>query len=184
MLTLSADCEIGGIKLSEDVTERLASYMEDMGVKFAEQVGIVHRRSVFQILIRILRLCPVDTGRLRGSWTTMMDAFGSNTYTKYKDSPSIGGGEPPKTPGKGFSDLAFNQGKSAGEFVDDYLRTTVGTNVVYADVVNSRNGYLTKGLVWGDTRYTANMEAFLEATALKEAVFNPITADNDGQAGS
>ena len=28
------------------------------------------------------------------------------------------------------------------------------------------------------------VEAFLEATALKEAVFNPITADNDGQAGS
>lgn len=185
MLTFSSlneDAYISGIQMSDDVTERLAAYIEEMGVQFAEKVNIVHRKSVFQILIYLMRLCPVDTGRLRGSFTTFMVANGFNGFSKYQEQPAIGG-EDKDYKKKGFSILEFNKGRDAGEFVSAYLATSIGTNVVYAGKVNNDNGFLTKALIWGDARYSKNMEAFLQATALREAVTDPIASDDDGQGG-
>ena len=180
--TLKQEMYISGIRLEGDVIERLATYIEEMGVQFAEKVNIVHRKSVFQILIYIMRLCPVDTGRLRGSFTTFMVANGFNGFSKYQEQPAIGG-EDKDYKKKGFSILEFNKGQDAGEFVSAYLSTSIGTNVVYAGKVNNDNGYLTKALIWGDARYSKNMEAFLLATAMKEAVTDPIAQDDDGQGG-
>ena len=183
--SLNEEATISGITLEGNVTERLAVYMEDMGVQFTQTVGVIHVRTVFQILIRLLRLCPVDTGRLRGSWTTFMEALNFGGFQKWIQTPSLAGGvlrEGEKR--KGFSDLEFKKGQALGAYVNDFLNTTISSNVVYAGAMDARYGYLTQALIWGDSKYTANMEAFLKATALKEAVFNPIPLDDDGQGGS
>lgn len=181
--SLNEDAYISGVKLEGDVIERLAAYVEDMGVDFARKVNIVHRKSVFQILVYIMRLCPVDTGRLRGSFTTFMDKYGYTAFNNYAQQPAIGGADKDYTK-KGFSILEFNKGKEAGEFIDAYLSTSIGTNVVYAGKVNNDNGFLTKALIWGDKRYRSNMEKFLLATSQAEVVTDPIPFDEDGQSGS
>ena len=183
MTSLNEDATIAGIKLEGDILERLAVYFEEMGVAFGQKINIVHRKTVFQILIRIMRLCPVDTGRLRGSFTTFMDAHSNNSYFSYAELPSVGA-EDRKSPRKGFDYGEFETGRRLGEFVDSYLNTSIGTNVVYAPYIDARTGFVTKGLIWGDAQYRKNMEAFLNATALKEAVTDPISDSDDGQAGS
>lgn len=185
MLTFSSlneTAEISGIKLEGDVIERLAVYLEEMKVDFLVKAGMVHRKTIFQILTRLLRLCPVDTGRLRGSWTPFMDVHGFNAYQKYLPTPSILGSLKhafTRSFGK-----EVEEGKSLGSFVDAYLNTTITSNVVYAAKQNEINGYLTAALIWGDNRYKKNMEAFLMATARAEAVVDPIKPGDDGQGGS
>lgn len=182
--SINEEATISGFTLRGDVTERLAVYMEDMGVKFTQTVGIVHTRTVFQILVRLLRLCPVDTGRLRGSWTTFMEAMSFGGYQKYLQQPSLSSGTAKdEEVKKGFSELEVSRGRELGAFVNDFLNTSISSNVVYAAAMNERYGYLNAALIWGDARYQANMEAFLKATAMKEAVFNPVSVNDDGQGG-
>lgn len=181
--SLNESATIAGIKLEGDVLERAAVYIEEMGVQFAQKINIVHRKTVFQILIRIMRLVPVDTGRLRGSFTTFLAARGFNKFMQYAETPAIAGGPDRQTPRKGFSMRSFEEGADAGDYVDSYLNTWIGTNVIYAGYVDERTSFLTRALIWGDKRYRSNMEAFLEATARKEAVTDPIRSDDDGQGG-
>ena len=181
--SVNEDARIAGIDLDSDILERLAAYMEDQGVQFAQKAGVVHRKSVFQILTRVLRLCPVDTGRLRGSWTTFMVARGFTGFEKFMQQPSILGSDR-VTPKRGFNSEEVSIGQRQGSFVDAYLNTFINSNVVYASTVNERQGYLTNALMWGDTKYKTNMEKFLLASAQKEAMTDPIGNDDDGQAGT
>ena len=183
MTSLNEEARIGGISLDVDVLERLAAYIEDMGVQFEQKVAIVHRKTVYQILIRILRLCPVDTGRLRGSWCSFMRANGFTGFEKFLTQPALGGAER-KTPKTEPEPTHFSEGEALGSFVDAFLNTSISSNVVYASIVNDRQGYLTQALVWGDNRYKRNMELFLLTTAQKEAATDPIANDDDGQGGS
>lgn len=184
--SLNEEATISGITLSGNAIERLAQYMEQMGLDFIEKVGLVHRKSVFQILIRILRLCPVETGRLRGSWTPFMESNGFSSYLKYMNLPSINPGAHKKASEvrEAYNDELAAEGRALGEFVDAFLNTSVSSNVVYASIVNEKQGYLTAALIWGDNQYQRNMELLLEATAREEAVTDPIPADDDGQAGA
>lgn len=183
LTSLNEDATIAGIKLGGDVLERLAVYFQEMGEDFGRKINIVHRKSVFQILIRIMRLCPVDTGRLRGSFTTFMDAHGNNNYFAFAELPGIGA-QDRVSPKKGFDYGQFETGRRLGEFVDAYLNTQIGTNVQYAAYVDASSGFLTKGLIWGDTQYTKNMTAFLLATARAEVAKDPISNEDNGQGGS
>ena len=118
--SLNEEATISGITLEGNVTERLAVYMEDMGVQFTQTVGVIHVRTVFQILIRLLRLCPVDTGRLRGSWTTFMEALNFGGFQKWIQTPSLAGGvlrEGEKR--TGFSDLECKKGQALGAYILD-----------------------------------------------------------------
>ncbi len=182
---LKANGTIAGIKMGENATEALAVYIEELGVRFAEQAGVVHRRTVFQILTRLIRLCPVQTGRLRGSWTTFMQAMGFEGYAKFMQAPALNGstlkaGEKAKP----YSDAEVVAGRAQGAYVDAFLNTSITSNVVYAARVDARQGYLTNALIWGAQKYDSNFEAFLKATSLKEDVAGVPTESDDGQGGS
>lgn len=158
MINVVADVDVKGIKIRAKNLNVLSNYFDDMHMRFAKGAALVHRKSVFEILIRILRLCNVDTGRLRGSFTPFMDVHGFNGYDAFMKQPSLDG----DLPGK-FSDRAVQEGRSLGDFVDALLSTTISTNVVYASLVDQRSHFLVKALAWGDDRYNENFQAYFEA---------------------
>ncbi len=154
----------GGMILKNTTMEAVAKYFDGQHVRFVKGVSMVHRKSVFQILIRLMKLCPVDTGRLRGSWTPYMDDHGFGGYVAFIDSPS----EAPatrKTPKQGFSLSEYQKGKTQGDWLEQALDTTIGSNVAYAPYVEEKTNFLSKLLVWADMQYNNNMERFFDAAA-------------------
>lgn len=153
--------EFRGVKLPVRDLGILAKYFDEEHKAFTAAAGVVHRKSVFQILTRIIRLCNVDTGRLRGSFTTLMDKWGWKGFEPYMRMAPLDGGHAPEN----YSDKAAQEGKNQGEFIDALLDTTISSNVVYASEVDAKSQFLTRALVWGDDRYKKNFENFFEAAA-------------------
>jgi len=161
MITLTADLKIRGIELKNTSLERIAQVFIDAGEDFQKKCFLVHRKSVFEILTYLIRVCNVQTGRLRGSWLPFLDKYGQAArYMKYMQDNKLVYGD---KGGVALDPKAMEDGKKLGMYVDEALSTTIGSNVNYADKVNSVSGYLTKTKVWGDRRYNKNFEKFFEA---------------------
>jgi hypothetical protein len=163
--------KVGTISL--DGFEEIAQWLDGQHVQFEKGVVKVHRKSVLEILIYWLRVCPVLTGRLRGSLTLYLDKWGKQgAYMKYiKDRALVTGGRTTDTPEdkKLESQDLVNEGKNEGLMVesDSQLLTTVGTNVVYAAAVDRKTQHFTKALVRGDVIYNKNFQNYLDAAAAK-----------------
>lgn len=164
MIKVEVVAEFRGVRIPEPTAAILAKYFDDEHKAFVKGASIVHRKSVFQILTRIIRLCNVDTGRLRGSFTPLMDKWGFKGFQAYMKMPALQG-VPPKQKGKGYSEAEVQKGKVLGQFIDDLFSTTISSNVVYASDVNAKSQFLTKALVWGDAQYKKNFENYIEAAA-------------------
>lgn len=159
MINVQMDIDLHGIHLRTKSLEVIERYFDDMHMAFAQGCALVHRKSVFEILIRVIQLCNVQTGRLRGSFTPFMDAHGFRGYDAFMQLPSLDG----DTDHGQFNERAVNEGRSLGNFIDSILSTTISTNVVYAPLVDQRSNFLVKALAWGDERYNANFQSFFDA---------------------
>lgn len=166
MIKVQVVAEFRGVEIPNPLLSTLAKYFDQEHEAFVKGAAIVHRKTVFQILTRIIRLCNVDTGRLRGSFTPLMDKWGFKGYESYMKQPPIEG-TPKVAKGKGYSEAEVNKGKILGQFVDALLNTTITSNVAYASDVNFKSYFLTKALIWGDNQYKRNFEAYLKAAAQK-----------------
>jgi hypothetical protein len=180
--------KVGTITL--DGFDEIAQWLDGQHLEFERGVVKVHRKSVLEILIYWLRVCPVLTGRLRGSLTLYLDRWGKQTaYMKYiKDRALVTGGRTTDTPQdrKLMSQDLVNEGKQEGLMVesDSGLMTTVGTNVVYASAVDRKTQHFTKALAKGDLIYNKNFQNYLDKAA--EAGWIPKADDvpddpDDGQ---
>lgn len=164
--------EFRGITFNKPTLSMLAKYFDDEHDAFVKGCTIVHRKSVFQVLTRIIRLCNVDTGRLRGSFTPLMDKYGYKGFAPFinmqpmESTATLKQSKDTKT-AKGFSQAAVDEGKALGDFIDAVLNTTIATNVVYASDVNSRSQFLSKALAWGDVQYNKNFENFFKQAEKK-----------------
>lgn len=166
MIEVQVVAEFRGVYMPNPQMDTLAKYFDAEHDAFVKGAAIVHRKTVFQILTRIIRLCNVDTGRLRGSFTPLMDKWGFKGFEAYMKQPPIDG-TPPKTKGKGYSETEVQKGKVLGQFVDAVLNTTITSNVVYATEVNAKSQFLMKSLAWGDNQYKRNFEAFFKSAEKK-----------------
>ncbi len=164
MIYVAADMELRGVKLKDAQLELIAKFFDAEHEAFIKMATVVHRKSVFQILIRIIRLCNVETGRLRASFTPLMDKYGWTSYVKYMQAAQLEGGDTTRLP---HNEAALREGKSLGTFVDAILNTTIGSNVVYAEAVNARSQFLIKALIWGDKQYGQNFNGMFEAAYKK-----------------
>lgn len=157
--------------LKDDTLELMAQYLEHGGERFAKAALKVHRKTVFEILIQLLRYCPVLTGRLRGSWTPFLDRWGKqSSYARFLNDKSLVESAPKTVLGtvkakidKLLSLDAVSQGKAQGFFADQGMITTIGTNVVYAAKVNAQSRYFTRAAISANFIINANFEQFLEA---------------------
>lgn len=164
MIKITTDLELYEAKMPNAKLDRMAKFFDDEHKAFVKNSIIVHRRTVFEILVRLIRLCNVDTGRLRGSWTPMMDQAGYTAYQQFLALPPMEGS---KAGGVKLDEAAVGQGRALGFFVDHALDTTVGSNVVYGPDVNARSSFLTKALIWGENRYRQNFDRFFETAERK-----------------
>jgi hypothetical protein len=164
MIRIETVAEFRGVSIPNPQLATMAKYFDAEHDAFVKGAALVHRKTVFQILTRIIRLCNVDTGRLRGSFTPLMDKWGFKGYEAYmKQAPIIGA--PPKTKGKGYSETEVNKGKVLGQFIDAVLNTTITSNVAYASDVNFKSYFLSAALIWGDNQYKRNFENYFKAAA-------------------
>jgi hypothetical protein len=154
----------GNIVLNDTTLEKVAQYFDEQHVEFVEKTQLVHRKIVFKILNFLIRICPVDTGRLRGSFTPLFDKYGNSSFARWIADSSMAP-YPRKTPKKGFNPEAVQEGKDEGQFIDQPLDTTIMTNVAYAADVDATTGYIARMLVYGNEIYNSVFVNFLEAAA-------------------
>lgn len=163
-ITIAYDMKLGEITLKNETLERLAKWFDEQHEDFVKAAMLVHRRTVFEILIKIIKTCPVDTGRLRGSFLPFLDKYGVGGRAAKVMQDGSQANYSRETPKAGFDQQAVDQGKTLGEFVDDALSTTVASNVNYAMSIEKRIGFLGRALIWGQKRYNDNFERFFEAS--------------------
>lgn len=166
------DMKLGDIKLKNTSLEFLAKWFDEQHEEFVKKAVLVHRKTVFEILIKIIKTCPVDTGRLRGSFLPFLDKYGMGARAAKVLQDNSSAAYPRETPKAGFDQQAVEEGKTLGEFIDDALATTIATNVNYAMPAEKRTGFLGRALIWGQRRYNDNFERFFEAAA-KQGMIPP-----------
>lgn len=186
MLTITATMKTETVELKDDTLAQMVKYMDAQHIEFEKGALKVHRKTVFEILIHMLRTTPVLTGRLRGSWTPFLDRWGKQSaYARYLNDKSLVRSKPESLAGRLTQSLsrlagtdAVSQGKEQGFFQDAGLITTVGTNVAYAEKVNESSHYFTQGAQAAAQILNANTEQYLIA-ARKAGWIPPADALSD-----
>lgn len=165
-ISVKANVVMSGIGLKTGHLAILADRIEKMGDDWAKKALIVHRKSVLQILVKLIRFTPVDTGRLRGSWTPYFKEMGqSGMFMPYIGNPAP---QQETTPVQ-FSSEAFREGQTEGFWKENGMVTTIGSNLIYAGTVEKAVHMVQKSLAWGRKQYRQNFERFFLATAKKGA---------------
>lgn len=171
----------GSVTLNTNTLEDVAKYFDAQHVDFVTKCQLVHRKLMFQILSYLIRICPVDTGRLRGSWTPFMEKYGNTTYQKWMSDPSMAVSDR-KTPKKGFSEQAVSEGRGEGQFVDSPMDTTIVSNVSYAEDADKKSGYINRLLAYADNIYNKTFSRFLESASKQGMIpsVDPNSEDDEG----
>jgi len=122
-------------------------HIKDFQKKSNLSVGVVIRKFAFDLLGRIIRKNPTDTGRSRGAWFPAIEALGAASGKA--TNISISGKS------KNFSQAEFDKGKSEGKFIDN---TKAYGPEKYVEIVNGVDyilfleyGY-SKAAPWGMVR--------------------------------
>jgi len=172
MIRIETVAEFRGVSIPNPQLATMAKYFDQEHEAFVKGAALVHRKTVFQVLTRIIRLCNVDTGRLRGSFTPLMDKWGFKGYEAYMKQPPLAGTTKKAQKrgyasgqGGGYSEAEVNKGKVLGQFIDAVLNTTITSNVAYASDVNFKSYFLSAALIWGDNQYKRNFENYFKAAA-------------------
>lgn len=171
-IKIAYDMKLGDVTLKNSTLEKLAKWWDEQHEEFVQKSILIHRKTVFEILIKIIKTCPVDTGRLRGSFLPFLDKYGVGGRANKVLQDSSQAPYPRETPKAGFDQQSVDQGKALGEFIDDALATTIASNVNYAMTAEKRTGFLGRSLIWGQKRYNDNFERFFEA-AVKQGMIPP-----------
>ncbi len=171
-ISIAYDMKLGDIQLTTDNLSFLAKWFDEQHEEFAKKSILVHRKTVFEILIKIIKECPVDTGRLRGSFLPFIDKYGVGGRATKIMQDNSSAAYPRKSPKAGFDQVQVQQGKTLGAFIDEALATTIASNVNYAMTAEARTGFLARALIWGRRRYNDNFERFFKAAA-KQGMIPP-----------
>jgi hypothetical protein len=171
MIAITATMTTHNAELKDDTLQAMVKYFDGAHVEFEKAALKVHRKTVFEILITLIRFTPVLTGRLRGSWTPYLDRFGKqSSYARYLNDKSLVRNRPTSALAKGAAAIKkvlgideVSQGKSQGFFMDSGLVTTVGSNVEYAAKINAQSHYLDRATEDANRIINANFEQFLKA---------------------
>lgn len=172
---IAYDMKLGDVTLKNSSLEVLAKWFDGQHEEFGQKAILVHRKTMFEILIKIIKLCPVDTGRLRASFLPFMDKYGAGNRGAKVMQDASSANYPRETPKKGYDAAQVERGKTEGQFIDEALATTIASNVVYSMSVEKRVGFLGRALIWGQKRYNDNFERFF-AAAVRQGM---IPSDKD-----
>jgi len=96
-------------------TKEFNKHIKDFMKKTNLSTETVLKKFAFDLLARIIRKTPVDTGRARGGWFVAMEALGaqSSRSIEFNISRKAKGGK-----SKAVTRDAFEEGKAQGQFID------------------------------------------------------------------
>lgn len=171
MIAIHATMQVEQLTLNDDTMNKMVKFMDGAHTQFTKAAIKVHRKIVFSVLIYLMRVCPVLTGRLRGSWTPFLDKYQKQSfYARYLSDKSLVRSRPKTLIGHAsqaaaalFGRTAVDQGKAEGYFADGPLITTVGSNVVYAGKVNDASHYLDVTVAMAQPFIDQTFKDFIEA---------------------
>ena len=159
MISFAATIQLAGKARKLTGKDDWGKAFEQLSEEWELKAQVVHRKSVFQMLRQLIFYTPVDTGRLRGSWTPIFDKYGAGkVYDAVMALRAPGQGTTKPEPKRS----AINAGKKEGFFVDRPFMTIVGTNVKYASYVEQKLGFVAKARAVGEGIYRRNFEAFFK----------------------
>lgn len=162
-IKIATDMKLGQIEIKNAKLEFMAKWFDDQHEEFIQKAILVHRSAVFRILRKIIKTCPVDTGRLRGSFLPFLDKHGVGGSATKIIQDDTEANYPRDTPKGEFSQASVQEGRQLGEFIDDVLSTFIATNVNYAMQAEKRTGFVGRALVWGQKRYNKAFDDFFDA---------------------
>jgi len=173
MFTITATMQTETVTLKDDTLKQMVKYMDAQHLEFSKAALKVRRKSIFEILIQLIRFTPVDTGRLRGSWTPYLDRWGKQaSYARFLSDKSLAKSKPKTLMGRAKAAaqklLNLDQvsaGKREGFFTEGEGVTTIGTNVAYAYAVNQQSQYFDLASINANRILNKNAEEFLKAAA-------------------
>lgn len=179
-VTITATLTTKDVTLKDATMKDVVKWFDKQHEQFALAAMKVHRKTVFEILIYLLRVCPVLTGRLRGSWTPYLDRYGKQaSYSRFLSDKSLVRSAPKTALGTFKAKIkevlsldAVSKGKAEGSFTESGMLTTVSSNVVYAAKVNESSHYFDRTSETANSIINANFENFL-AAARKEGWIPP-----------
>jgi len=172
MISITATMTTGTAELHDNTLKEMVKWMDGQHVEFERAAVKVHRKTIFEILIQLLRFTPVLTGRLRGSWTPYMDRYNKQSaYMRFLNDASLVRSKPKTVSGKlraavqGILGMdQVSKGKREGFFREAPFITTIGSNVVYASAANKKSRFLDLTIADAARIINANFEQFLAAT--------------------
>ncbi len=176
MVDITLNATVFGISLKDATVSKLGKLMEFGEQKFVKQALVVHRKSVFQILTKVIRFTPVDTGRLRGSWTPFFAKYGADRFYKKVMNNAAPGQETDPS----LNDADVEAGATLGEFEDQPFVTTIGTNVEYAEHVEKKTRAIAKAMYFGDQLYRRNFGKFFRGIEKKGDIPKVKLEDDEG----
>lgn len=165
MTQIAYDMKLGDIKLKNSNLRFLAVWLDEQHQEFGKAAILVHRKTVLEILIRLILLTNVDTGRARGSWLPFLAKYGVDGAARANMRDESMAPSDRKTPKAGFSQQAVQDGMAEGRFIDDALETTIASNVNYIQKLADRTGFMNELLTWARLYYNTQFEEFFAAAA-------------------
>ncbi len=172
MTKIAYDMKLGDISLKTNNLNFMAVWLDEQHVQFGQSAILVHRKTVLEILIRLILLTNVDTGRARGSWLPFLAKYGVDGAARANMQDESLAPSDRKSPKKGLSQEAVEKGFAEGSFIDDALETTIASNVNYMQQLERRTGFISKLLSWARTYYNQQFEEFFAAAA-KQGMIPP-----------
>lgn len=171
MIEITATMTTQTVELKDNTLRAMVKYMDGMHLQFERGIIKLHRKTVFEILILLIRYTPVLTGRLRGSWTPYLDRYGKQAaYAKYLNDKSLVIYKKASTAKRlvmavkkrlGLDEITA--GKLEGFFTESALVTTVGSNVAYAASVNAQSKYFDRASQAATFIINDNYEQYIKA---------------------
>jgi len=145
------------------------------GELFTDYYKIMFKQCVFQIHKYLIRLTPMQTGRLRGGWTGILNKYGIDYSAAMADTSLL----------DHFIDkvdsVAIAEGMALSDFKDDDLYASIINNVFYGEFVEfgtskmEGQAFTDKARYKGEYIFTKAMnDWFAEMTAKQEVVKPPV----------
>ena len=152
----------GQATLNKTTMAEIAKATQAKQELLASKIVLILRKTVFQVLIYALKICNVDTGRLRGGFTPYMKKWGETEFEGFMTAPAEGG-ETRKTKGKGYSPDQAEAGAAESSYIDSDTAVTIMNNVKYAGYVDAKTGLVGRILARAELLLNKNITNYLAA---------------------
>jgi hypothetical protein len=149
----------------------------DVSSIFMENFKTLFRYAVFDSNKYLIRATPMQTGRLRGGWTALLNKYNIDYSAAFMDVTLVTGHNEP------LSQEAIREGMALSSYIDTDFMVTLVNGVDYADYVESGTSKMEGQHFTARTLYKAELimknyiENWANQCSVKSEIVEPVQMD-------